>query len=183
MYNNTWPLTLFLLFFIHLLAPTDVGAETTPKNIPIDNIECTSTAITATNSGLWNASATWGGGPIPTDMDQVTIPANITVTLNNDCFAQMITVFGVLTANNNYDFDLFTEKLMVNKNTTNPGILRIGTLQNRYTRQGTITLVGDDDGDNNGMGDKVLGVMGGGEIHLHGVAKTPFKMIGRMNKK
>ena len=51
-------------------------------------------------NGAWNQASTWPGGQIPTINDDVTIPANRTITLAGTCRAKSIQVLGVLNASN-----------------------------------------------------------------------------------
>ena len=44
---------------------------------------CHATARTASVTGLWSATATWGG-TVPVDGDSVTINTAVTVTMNVD---------------------------------------------------------------------------------------------------
>jgi len=49
-------------------------------------------AITASVSGNWNSTATWGGSAVPTSADDVTINTNISVTLDVDAVCKSITI-------------------------------------------------------------------------------------------
>ncbi|MFW6290157.1 MAG: G8 domain-containing protein, partial [Mariniphaga sp.] len=87
--------------------------------------------FTAVQSGSWNDQATWGGSAVPTEGDDVTIPAGITVTVDGTgATCRDITIDADGTLNHSG-----ATKLTVNSNWTNNGTYTSGT-------DGTIEFAG-----------------------------------------
>lgn len=110
----------------------------------------------------WSDASTWGG-TVPAAGAAVTIPADKAVLLDVSPPALgSLTIEGALVfADTN--LALTAGWIMVH------GRLQVGTAAAPYTRRAVITLTGSPDGASvNGMGNKVLGVMPGGTIDLHG---------------
>lgn len=103
----------------------------------------------------WSDPSTWGGA-VPVEGAEVVIPAGKDVLLDVTPPALgSLTINGSLTFSPNADLALTSRWIMV------AGTLQIGTESQRRTKKATITLTGAGDGDFQGMGDKVLGVMAG----------------------
>lgn len=70
---------------------------------------------TATNSGNWGSGGTWPNSDIPTSTDTVIIPTGVTITMNCNGYAKMLTVNqgGVLNLSSGYTLTL-NGKLTVN---------------------------------------------------------------------
>ncbi len=116
----------------------------------------------------WSDPATWGG-TLPVAGADVVIPADKNVLLDMDTPALGgLTINGSLTFSTSADVALSARYVMV------AGTLQIGTEGARRTKKATITLTGAGDGDIMGMGDKVLGVMSGGRLELHGEQRTAW---------
>ncbi len=134
--------------------------------------------ITAEQSGLWNDPSIWSGNTVPTSFDNVIIPVNKTVTLLGVCSAKTIRVQGKLNAlqdNPNADFDLYAENILISGS---QAILDLGTQVSQYIAEGTINLIGQDDGDDiMGMGDKFLVIANGAKAFLHGKKKTSWTQL------
>ena len=81
---------------------------------------------TASVTGNWNATATWGGSPIPTSSDDVIINSGVTVSFNiygtsTTVLSLTVNESGVLTFNT-----LDGNSLTITGDVTNNGTLRIG---------------------------------------------------------
>lgn len=107
-------------------------------------------------SGLWSDPKTWPSGKVPVAGEVVTVPADTAVTLDvSPPDLRGLTILGHLKFGNQ-DIALNTEWIMVH------GRLEIGTPDQPYTKKAVITLTDTVPGENvMGMGDKVIGVMGG----------------------
>jgi hypothetical protein len=111
----------------------------------------------------WHLASTWGG-TVPAPNTAVTIPAGRTVYLDKPVTVKNLTIDGTLRClNTNLAID--ADWIMVH------GRFECGTPQQRHTGDLIITLRGAPDAPQvMGMGSKVLGVMGGGVLSLHGQA-------------
>jgi hypothetical protein len=128
-------------------------------------------AIQPIANGAWNQTSTWPNGQIPTVNDDVTIPANRTVTLAGTCRAKSIQVLGVLNASNQ-SIDLETESIVISGSS---GKLEIGTEAQPYAASGKclITLKGIKANQDN-TNHKAIMVMDGGKLELHGKTKKSW---------
>lgn len=73
----SWP-------FPSLQKPTcETMPSAPPVHIPANN---TATKWPVVNNGAWNNPSTWNGGTVPTNMDIVCIPANVTVRVTNPTY-------------------------------------------------------------------------------------------------
>lgn len=129
----------------------------------------------STNPGsqnAWSDPATWGG-TVPTSGD-VTIAAGQQVTLDMDVTLEELTVNGDLSCADK-DLRLSARIIMVH------GRMDCGSLNNPFTKDLTITLTGTKPSnivnDGTGMGTKVIGVMHGGILSLHGEDRKPWLML------
>ncbi|MEI6680696.1 MAG: hypothetical protein WCL21_18960, partial [Mariniphaga sp.] len=75
-------------------------------------------ARTASLTGNWNSTATWGGATVPTSADDVTINSGITVTINATASCLSMTNNGILTATT---FGITVAGAWVNNGTFNSG--------------------------------------------------------------
>jgi hypothetical protein len=155
------------------VSANDVGTVPTATPIP------TTTGLA--KDGDWANPATWGG-KVPTDGDVVEIPNGKTVTLSGST-AQLggLKVDGTLQFSSSADVSLTSRWILVH------GSLRAGSEAAPYTRKATITLTGTDKtqnltmdmgmGMNMAMGTKLIGVMGGGALELHGENRLSWTQI------
>jgi cell migration-inducing and hyaluronan-binding protein len=110
----------------------------------------------------WSNAAAWPGGRVPVAGDSVVIPAGTTVSLDvSPPPLGSLTVNGALVFDE-ADLELTAGWIMV------AGTFRIGNSGAPFQHRATITLTGSPDGPSiNGMGNRVLGVLGG-TLDLHG---------------
>lgn len=119
----------------------------------------------------WSNPAAWPGGAVPQAGADVTIPAGKTFILDVTPPALGgITVQGILKFDDR-DLALMAKWILVQ------GELWIGTESQPYTRAATITLTGTPPEDIQGMGTRVLGVMGG-KLELHGQQRAGWTRLG-----
>ncbi len=110
----------------------------------------------------WSDPATWGG-QVPAAGADVVIPEGRNVLLDvSPPPLGSLTINGALVFSSTADIELQSRWIMVH------GTLQVGSEAMKQVRRATITLTGDGSGDVMGMGDKVLGVMSGGRLELHG---------------
>ena len=126
-------------------------------------------------NGDWQDNTTWDGGQLPGVNDEVVIPEGFDVSLTGTIEVKSITVQGILRAQNQSPIHLKTEWMLVMGANA---LFEVGTNAQPYTNECTITLVGINDGQNNGMGDKFIGAMNGGTIELHGKEKISWTHLG-----
>jgi hypothetical protein len=113
----------------------------------------------------WSDPATWGG-TVPPAGATVVIPAGRTIVLDTILPPlNGITIEGTLAASPDHDIGITANYVFVRG-----GRLQIGSAQQPYLRNATITLTGSSAAENPataGFGNKVLAVMGG-TLELHG---------------
>ena len=115
-------------------------------------------------SGRWDNTATWASGKVPVDGDVVEIPAGKVIQIGS-ATANLggLTINGALEFAPDSDVSITSRWIMVN------GKLQAGSEAAPFTRRATITLTGADKSQNvMNMGTKLIGVMEGGSIGLHG---------------
>lgn len=119
----------------------------------------------------WSDAATWDGA-VPAAGAAVTIPAGKAVLLDVSPPAlASLTIEGALVFADT-DLALTAGWIMVH------GQLQVGTAGAPYRKRAVITLTGSPDGASvNGMGNKVLGVMPGGTIDLHGEPRVGWARL------
>lgn len=157
-----------------------------PANFNIGNtLSFVNDNVTCINSGDWNNPNIWSNNQVPDNTDDVTIGSAFSVKIAGACNAKSIKVQGNLlsTVVNgvHQNFTLSTKGIIVESG----GLLQIGTSLNRYDAKGVITLTGDGadiDADlfpaaATGMGTKLIGVMRGGQLELHGEDKTSWSQL------
>lgn len=135
------------------------------------------TAVTAVASTGWNVPSTWSTNQIPTSADDVVIPSGIRVALSGSSQARTVRIDGILSVQSlSTNFDLTTKAVMVHSG----GLFQIGSESNNYQGNGTITLTGTDPNEfimNPLMGAKLIGVMSGARLELHGATKKTWTQL------
>lgn len=118
----------------------------------------------------WSDPRTWPGRVLPTQGAAVVIPQEKTVILDVDPPSlASLAIEGTLEFADQ-DLSLTTGWILVH------GTLRIGSEQQPFTRKATITLTGIQGEDVQGMGTKVIGVMGG-TLELHGPPRVSWTRL------
>jgi hypothetical protein len=131
-------------------------------------------SISSKISGNWSSTTTWNGGVVPGPNDDVTISLGNTVLLDVNTTVLSISVNGTLNADQSKDLSVSARYIMVH------GAFNWGSELNPYTRKGVITLTGSDKSANiMGMGTKMIGVMGGGTLRLHGQNRVNWTMLNQ----
>jgi len=121
----------------------------------------------------WSDPATWGG-TVPAAGTDVVIPADKNVLLDTDTPAlASLTINGSLTFSPTMDLALTSRYVVVS------GTLQIGTESSKRTKKATITLTGDGNGEIQGFGDKMIGVLSGGRLEVHGEARTAWTKLAQ----
>ena len=171
-----------LSFFTILLTAFIVASFTLPKkkkDLVTFKYYCAPNSlvsIKAIANGDWNNAATWSTNQIPTSADDVTIPEGIRVTLSGTMNARTVGVNGTLSpVNVTTDFSLTTKAIMVNSG----GLLQVGSTTNKYKANGLITLTGSNPSEAlfGFMGAKLIGVMSGGKLELHGIERKTWTQL------
>jgi cell migration-inducing and hyaluronan-binding protein len=118
----------------------------------------------------WSDAATWNG-QVPAAGAAVTIPTGKAVLLDvSPPPLASLTIDGALVFDD-ADLQLTAGWIMVQ------GRLQVGTEAKPYTHRAVVTLTGGGGGSGSAMGDKVLGVMPGGVLDLHGEARTGWARL------
>lgn len=158
----------------------------TDKKLVTFKYYCTPTlaSVTAVANSDWNLPTTWSTNQVPTSTDDVAIPAGIRVTLSDNSIARTIMVDGTLSPKSlTSNFQITTKAIMVN----NGGLFQIGSENNPYSGAGLITLTGSNPNEvlmgNSLMGAKLIGVMGGGRLELHGTIKQSWSQLNATAEK
>lgn len=116
----------------------------------------------------WSDPATWGG-VLPKTGEKITIPAGQTIVLDGATPALAgLLIQGTLVADPNKDVAITSDWVIAYGASAK---LQIGSLTQPYLRSAVITLTGQDPRENVlslGLGNKVLGSSGGGQLHLFG---------------
>ena len=130
-----------------------------PQNQPIPGLKA------------WSDPATWPSGQVPVAGDSVVIPAGLAVHLDTTPPAlTSLRINGTLVVDDK-SLSLTTGWIVVG------GLLRVGTEAAPFSHKFRITLTGSpDDGNIDGMGNKVLGVTG--TIDLHGQKRAGWTHLG-----
>lgn len=127
-----------------------------------------------TKTGRWSDPQTWPNGQVPRAGDAITIPAGQAVTLDLSPPPMAgLTINGHLVFERQ-DLRLTSDWIMVH------GRLEVGTPEKPFIQQAEIVLTGDNPSQNlMGMGSKVLGVMGGGVLELHGEPRNGWTKLAQ----
>jgi hypothetical protein len=153
------------------LIPPPAVSLTIPSTPPLTVTGPLAPTITAAANGRWGDAATWGGR-VPADGDIVMIPRGKTVELAG-ATARLngMWVDGALTFGD-ADLALTSKFIMVT------GRLQAGTEVQPYARRAVITLTGTDTAqDVMSMGTKLIGVMNGGLLKLHGEQRLAWSQL------
>ncbi|MDN3664004.1 G8 domain-containing protein [Algibacter miyuki] len=135
-------------------------------------------SISAISNGDWNSNSTWSTNQVPSNIDDVIIPNGIRVTLSGTMEARSVSVSGILSPFNlTTDFELITEGIMIQDG----GLMQVGSVANPYSANGIVTLTGSDPNGvlmgNAFMGTKLIGVMSGARLELHGIVKKTWTQL------
>lgn len=148
------------------------------------NAQCPEANYTGTEnkalySGPWDTDTIWSLGTSPKFGEDVIIPNNIAVTMSSSMQCRTIRVMGSLIEDGqDNNINITTQAIMING-----GEFVIGEDEdNRYDGTCKITLNGcNPNGANTfnhpNMGKKVIGVMNGGVIRMHGEAKRSWTKL------
>ncbi len=126
--------------------------------------------------GDWANTSTWASGKVPVDGDVVEIPAGKTVMLSGPTAKLAgLTINGELKiVDSRLDPSLSSRWIMVH------GTLAAGTEAAPFSKKLTITLSGTDKTQSlMGMGTKLIGVMGGGKLQLHGENRMSWSQLAQ----
>lgn len=130
---------------------------------------------TPATTARWSDPAVWPSGHVPAEGETVTVPAGQTLLLDVSPprLAGLTIPTGSALVFKDADLDLRTDWIMVH------GTLAAGTESQPLTHQATITLTNATPGEDvMGMGDRVIGVMGG-TLDLHGENRTAWTRLAR----
>jgi hypothetical protein len=120
----------------------------------------------------WSDPAAWPGRSVPAAGAAVVIPEGRTVRLDvSPPPLRSLTVDGTLEFDAR-DLALSADWILVR------GTFRIGSEETPFRHRAVVTLTGVKDEDVHGMGDKVLGVMGG-RLELHGAPRTTWTRLAQ----
>jgi hypothetical protein len=124
-------------------------------------------------SGTWSSPATWGG-TLPGVEDDVSIPAGISVVLNQNVECGSITVAGRLEVER-ANRTLLCDSLVVQGS---GAVFEVGTASNRFLQNFTLTLKGLAAESTPTMGAKALGSQNGGTLQIHGQNRVEWTFLG-----
>ena len=141
----------------------------------LENLAAAFTAKTSTTAISWSSAASWVGGIVPKAGDDVTIPSNAFITLDQNVNVKSISIMGKLNVDPTKDVDISAEYIMVMGSSA---LFQWGTVANPYNMQGRITLVGANPAamipGHNTMNSKAIVAMAGGTLEFHGKIKTSW---------
>ena len=122
---------------------------------------------------LWSDPSSWPSGRVPVADEVVTIPPRIRMRLDVAPPALGgLDIQGELEADSTRDLSLTAEWIKV------AGTFRIGSEAAPFPRRAVITLTGSGSGDAiTGMGRRVLGVVPGGHLELHGPVRRAWTRL------
>jgi hypothetical protein len=148
----------------------DPTQPTQPVDPSFDN------PVETTQPGLWSDPATWGGR-VPQNGEYVEIAAGTVVTLDTNTAALSgLRIEGELKAASK-DVALTSEFIIVQ------GLFEIGSAQTPFAHRAVVTLTGNNPDKktpfSDGVGNKVLAVLAGGKLELHGAAKTSWSKLAK----
>jgi cell surface hyaluronidase len=131
-------------------------------------------SVPISKTGLWSEAKTWPSGQVPKAGEAVTIPAGTEVTLDVDTpNLEGLNIQGNLKFADK-DLALTSKWIMVH------GRFEVGTPERPYTKRAIITLTGTNSNENAlnmGMGTKLIGVMSGGVLELHGEQRNGWTRL------
>ncbi|WP_088323851.1 G8 domain-containing protein [Polaribacter tangerinus] len=133
----------------------------------------------ALSSGDWSNSSIWSSGKVPSINDVVHIPSGLRVTMSGSIEAYSVRVDGVLSPKTLMtDFTLTTKGVMIHSG----GLFQVGSETNPYKGKGLITLIGSNSSEllmpsSPIMGSKIIGVMDGGRLELHGNKRKTWTQL------
>ena len=121
----------------------------------------------------WSDPTTWAPAAVPAVGSDVSVPAGKTIELDVSPPAlNRLTIAGTLVLAPAKDIDLTAKEVFV------AGTLQIGSEGAPYTRRFTLTLTGSDPGAANAeVGTKVLAVLPGGTLDLHGERRLSWTRL------
>src|SRR5690606_28058639 len=170
------------LLLVSLLCPASVlgvapGAAAQESHAHAD--EAAEAAPAAVRTVRWSDPAAWPDGKVPGEGDAVTIARGTEVVLDVDPPAlRSLTVDGKLRFAEDRDINLTTEWIYLRG-----GELQIGTEDQPYTRQATITLTDKVPGEDiNTMGDRGIMLMRG-TLSLHGEREHTWSKLAKTAEK
>lgn len=186
-YNFVVVITLVsTLFFGNTIIASDTVASHSEFRMKIDDLNPTNMAVLQpVADGLWSNPGIWPGSQLPSQNDDVIIPAGRTVTLVGICRAKTIRVDGTLNAVNWQSggawIDLKTQGITIEDG----GLMEIGTeAQPYYANEGgpelvrcQITLLGSKVS-SPAPSYKGIMVKNGGTLELHGKVKKSWTNLG-----
>lgn len=164
------------LVLVLLAACSDDAPPTASASGDADPVASVATATLPTRR--WSDPAAWPGGRVPQAGEVATIPAGTSLLLDTATAPLAgLAIEGRLVADPAKDVAITARYVMVHGANA---ALEIGSEGAPHARRATITLTGTaSDPDVMGMGTKVLGVMAGGRLDLHGAsaAKTAWTRL------
>ncbi|WP_224364598.1 G8 domain-containing protein [Hyalangium versicolor] len=123
----------------------------------------------------WQDPSVWGGAA-PGAGDDATVPAGSAVCLQGTLSPRSITVSGELVSAQNRNLSVTTKYVMVMGSGSR---LEVGQELTPYPASATFTLNATTaDPDVMGMGNKFIGAMGTGTLHLHGKERVSWTQLG-----
>lgn len=123
----------------------------------------------------WQDPYVWGGA-LPGPADDATVPAGSAVCLQGALAPSSITVGGELIAALNRDINVVTKYVMVMGAGSR---LEVGQELTPFPRSAIVTLNATPNDPNvMGMGNKFIGAMAAGTIHLHGLERISWTQLG-----
>ncbi|TVZ14920.1 carbohydrate-binding protein [Maribacter sp. MAR_2009_72] len=177
---------VFTSLFGNKIIASDTEMSHSGIKSKIDNLQPTHLAvIQPVADGLWSNPGIWPGNQLPSQNDDVIIPAGRTVTLVGICRAKTVRVDGTLNAVNWQSggawIDLETQGITIE----NGGLMEIGTeAQPYYANEGgpelvrcQITLLGSKV-QSPAPSYKGIMVKNGGALELHGKEKMSWTNLG-----
>jgi len=156
------------------VAPTTQGSMTSSTTTaPLPSSTVAATTAAAGPMSPWSDPQTWGG-QVPAPGSDVTIPAGRAIVLDVNVDVRSLTVLGSLSWGDTDGLELRAGHVMVH----GPGAFRVGSPTQPFARKATITLTGNDPGENvMGMGSKFFGAMMGGVIEIYGEDRVDWTRL------
>lgn len=169
------------LFLISIYTHTTIAATITATN----HVGTTITKPVTNFTGIkkWSEASSWVGGIKPQAGDNVIIPQNAVILLDEvNIDIADLNIAGMLIVDITkpiINLSVNNIMLMNDMGITNKAYFQWGLPTEKYTGKGTITLKGAaTDANLMGMGSKVLALMNDAEIQLHGKDKKSWTQLG-----